>query len=70
MITVGRISFIVVQLKHLNMKKLFHKIYWNQANFTGVAAGEIYVCLRKTNLLGNEELLPFLETPKLMSIFR
>ena len=24
------------------MKKLFHKMYWNQANFTGDAAGETY----------------------------
>ena len=24
------------------MKKLFHKIYWNQANLTGDAAGETY----------------------------
>ena len=24
------------------MKKLFHKIYWNQTNFTGDAAGKTY----------------------------
>ena len=24
------------------MKTLFHKIYWNQANLTGDAAGETY----------------------------
>ena len=40
MIIFGRISLIVVQIK--NMKKLFHKIYWNQSNLTGDAAGETH----------------------------
>ena len=53
------------------MKKLFHKIYWNKANLTGVSAyavAETYafvpvrpMCLcTQTSMFGNEELRPFL----------
>ena len=38
MILVGRTAL----LQRQNKKKLFHKIYWNQANLTGDAAGETY----------------------------
>ena len=52
------------------MKKLFHKIYWTQANLTGDAAGEnLCVCVRKTSMFGDEELHPILETPKLILTF-
>ena len=42
-------------------------MYWNLSNFTGDAAGETYafVCA----VFGNEELRPFLETPKLILTF-
>ena len=40
MILVRRILLIVVQIKHQNMKKVFHKIYLNIANLTGEAAGK------------------------------
>ena len=36
------LSLIVVQIKTPNMKKVFHKIYWNLANHTGDAARETY----------------------------
>ena len=64
MILVRRISLIVVQIKTPNMKKVFHKIYWNLANPTGDAAGEIYAFVYAT-----QELRPFLETPKLILPF-
>ena len=35
----GEYHWSLCKLKHQNMKKLFHKIYWNQANLT---AGETY----------------------------
>ena len=56
MILVGRMSVIVVQIKHQN-------IYWNLANLTGDAAGETYafVNARPPYLI--------LETPKLILTF-
>ena len=52
------------------MKKVFRKLYWNLANLTGIAAGETYAFVfEKRPYFGNEELRPFLETPKLISTF-
>ena len=49
------------------MKKVFHKIYWNLAILNRDAAGETYAFVyTKTTVFGNEELSPFLETPKLI----
>ena len=43
------------------MKKLFHKIYWNQANLTWKAAGETCASVyAKTGGFDNEELRPFI----------
>ena len=42
MILVERISLIVVQIKTPKHEEIISKIYWNQANLTGDAAGETY----------------------------
>ena len=44
MILVGRISSIVTlwKLKHQNMNKVFHIIYWNLANLTGEIYAFVY----------------------------
>ena len=38
----GECCWSLCKLKHSNMKKVFHKIYWNLLNLTGDAAGETY----------------------------
>ena len=42
MILSGEYHWSLCKLKRQNMKKLLHKMYWNQGNFTGDAAGETY----------------------------
>ena len=52
------------------MKKVLHRIYWNLVNLTGDAAQKnLYVCVCKTIVFGNEALCPFLEMPKLILTF-
>ena len=64
----GEFRWSLCKLKHQNMKKVLHKIYWNLSNLTEDAAGEtLRVC--KTTVVGNEELRRFPETPKLILTF-
>ena len=58
---VGRIVSIVVHIKCQNMKKVFHKIYWNLANLTGDAAGETYAFV-----YAKHEVTPLSRNPKLI----
>ena len=51
------------------MTKVFHKIYWNLTNLTGDGKAYAFVFISKTTVFGNEELRPFLETPKLILTF-
>ena len=49
----GEFHWSLCKLRRQNMKKVFHKMYWNLSNFTGDAAGETYafVCAKPPYLV-------------------
>ena len=70
MILVGRISLIVVQIKtQKHEESIPQNLLESSDPYTRCSWENLCVCVCKTTVFGNEELRPFLETPKLILTF-
>ena len=70
MILVGRISFILVQIKtSKHEESIPYNFLESSEPSRRCSRGNLCVCVCKTTVFGNEEFRPFLETPKLILTF-